>query len=73
MLTTILTIIFWIGVILSAIIGGLGLFLFFSGASGNADPTDHGNIVAIQFGIVMSLVGVIIAGLTFLLKIAIGI
>lgn len=57
MLGNILT---WIFGIIAAAIGGFGLLAFGAGSSGKADPTAHGNIVAIQFGFIFMIVGTVI-------------
>jgi len=64
-----LSIIFWACVVIAVILGGFGALLFISGASGKADPTDHGNIVALQYGVVFIIFSAIPGAIALLIKV----
>lgn len=63
-----MTVVFWILVGITIIVGGFSSLLFFSGWFGKADPTDHGNIVAMQFGVVGFVFTIILAVLAFVFR-----
>jgi hypothetical protein len=50
-------ILFYILAVIATLITGFGALTFGAGALGHADPTDHGNIVAVQFGLLAFLCG----------------
>ena len=51
--------VFWILVVIAAVIGGLGTLFFAAGVLGKADPTNHGNLAAIQIGFVGMVIGAV--------------